>query len=71
METDKPMPDHPPPGLFDNRPRLMTKPELAVYLGVSIATVGKLMDDGMPSIVVRGQIRFDPDEVLEWLKRGS
>lgn len=45
--------------------------ELAAWLRVSPRTVRRRMLDGMPHKMVGGLVRFDPEEVLEWLNRTS
>lgn len=43
--------------------------ELQERLNVSRPTIYELMKDGMPSVRVSERIlRFDPDDVMAWLK---
>lgn len=43
--------------------------ELQKRLNVSRVTIFELMKDGMPTIRISERIiRFDPDEVVNWLK---
>ncbi len=49
----------------------MSKQDLAYSLGVSVATVNRLMAAGMPyfrlGAGVTGAVRFDPERVHAWL----
>jgi excisionase family DNA binding protein len=43
--------------------------EMAKRLNVSRVTVFELMKEGMPTIRISERIiRFDPDEVMQWVK---
>lgn len=43
--------------------------ELSERLGISRVTVFDLIKEGMPNIRISERIlRFDPDDVLDWLK---
>lgn len=44
--------------------------ELSKRLNVSRPTIFELIKDGMPTIRISERIlRFDPDEVMNWLKQ--
>lgn len=44
--------------------------EIQKRIGVSRNTVFDLMKQGMPNVRISERIlRFDPDEVLDWLKK--
>lgn len=59
----------PPARLFENRiERLLSRKELAAFLGVSLRTVDNLMRQGLPRIVIASRPRFDVVEVKEWLR---
>jgi len=43
--------------------------DIAIRLNVSRVTVFELIKEGMPSIRISERIlRFDPDEVMSWIK---
>lgn len=48
--------------------RLKTKKECAGILNVCTKTVDRQIKQGMPHLRIGGQIRFDMDEVLKWIK---
>ena len=54
---------------------LLTKPEIARFLGVDESTVFKLMKEGMPHVRIRvadakvGSPRFSRGDVMFWLRR--
>lgn len=48
--------------------RLVTAAELAVYYGVTRATVYNLMNRGLPSMKIGRARRFRPSEVDAWLE---
>lgn len=55
-----------------SQPALMTRKQVAAYLGVSIPTVGKWMKQGLPFLLVqRGRVnsdyRFPKKQVDEWI----
>lgn len=43
--------------------------ETAMYLGVSIATIYRYADGGLPAFKVGNQWRFRVDELDEWMKK--
>lgn len=47
---------------------LLNKKELAEKLKVSIVTINRLLAKGLPNIKVGTSVRFDYDEVINWLK---
>lgn len=49
---------------------LLTKKELAMYLKISTRTLDRLIEDGLPHIMVGGQYRFKIDMVMAWLGNG-
>jgi len=52
------------------REMLLTKHEVAERLGLSPETVSRMARRGeLPSRMVAGRYRFDPDEIQEWLDR--
>lgn len=50
---------------------LVTKKELSESTKLSIATIDRLMRDGMPHIKLERAVRFDLEEVVIWLKAGD
>lgn len=48
---------------------LWTSREVLDFLAISRSTLWRLRRDGLPCLVVRGQLRFDPDEMLAWLSK--
>lgn len=48
---------------------MLNKKELAGLLGISISMVDKLLHKGMPHIKVGTLVRFDFNEVLDWIKK--
>lgn len=51
---------------------LKTRAGLAKRLGISLATLNRLRQQGMPCVMLLDSPRYDYDEVLAWLKsRGS
>ena len=48
--------------------RLLTAPELARFLGVSLSTIRRMTrDQQIPVVRVRGAVRFDRDAVVQAL----
>lgn len=47
---------------------LLDAPGIAEKLGVSRAQVYRLIKKGLPVIKVGGNTRFDPFEVMQWIK---
>jgi len=48
---------------------LLSRKQLAEVIGVSLRTIDRYRDMGMPSIrLVTGTIRFDKEEVFKWIK---
>lgn len=45
-----------------------TKKELAQRLKVSLSTINNLIKRGVPHIKMEKAVRFDFDEVINWLK---
>lgn len=55
------------PQLFD---KLVTKAQLAEYVGVSRSFISKLMKTkGLPHIKIGRAVRFRMEEVVKWLER--
>jgi excisionase family DNA binding protein len=55
-----------------NRAPLLTKPEVADWLRVSVGTLDRLVAQGaITSMTIRGQVRFCPDEISRFLKRAK
>lgn len=54
---------------------MITKQELQEWLKISHTTVDKLLERGIPyyktSINKCGQLRFEKEEVLEWLRKNT
>lgn len=48
---------------------LMTSQEVADYFKVTMQTVYKWRKEGVPSIRIGHQYRYDLDKVMEWLKK--
>lgn len=51
--------------------RLIDVQQLATILGISVRSAYRLAEDGVPHLRVRGQIRFDLQEVLDALRKGE
>lgn len=49
--------------------RLVSRAELAQFLGISERTVDRLRKAGMPMIKAAGRIRFDLPDAVQWLKQ--
>ena len=47
---------------------MLKKTELAEKLNISVPMVDKLMREGMPRFKIGKSVRFDYEEVLEWLR---
>jgi excisionase family DNA binding protein len=55
-----------------NRAPLLTKPEVADWLRVSVRTLDRLVAQGaITPMTIRGQFRFSPDEISRFLKRAK
>ncbi len=59
--------------IFENRNndegRLLSKKEIAVYLGISVKTIDKMVFyDEIPYLKVGRLVRFEKDKVLAWAK---
>ena len=52
----------------DNLIRPMTVEEIATYFSVHTATIYRWKKDGMPCIGNSKSIRFDIEEVKQWMK---
>ena len=50
---------------------MLTKQELAEKLGCSIVTIDRWRKDGLPCIKKGSYIRFDEEEVINWLKESD
>lgn len=48
--------------------KLLNTKELADYLGVSLATVYRLRDKGLPVIKIANSARYEVNEVMEWIR---
>ena len=48
--------------------RLLNTKEIAAYLGVSLATIYRLREKGMPVIKIANSARYDVKEVMEWIR---
>jgi excisionase family DNA binding protein len=47
---------------------MLTKKELSEHFKVSESTINRLLNQGMPYTRIGNQVRFDLDEVKEWLE---
>lgn len=47
---------------------LLGKKHIAAALGVSVRTVDRWLDDGLPTRNVFGAVRCNPHDVADWLK---
>lgn len=47
---------------------ILTKGELAKLLKVTVRTVDRLRNEGLPSFKVGNLVRFDKNDVKKWLK---
>lgn len=54
-----------------HKQKLLTRPQLAEYLNVSVPTIARLIEDGIPVVRVRGSVRFDKFDVLDHLKQST
>ena len=50
-------------------PALLTRDQAAQALQVSIATLGRLRSEGLPTVMVGDHPRFCLQDVLDWLSR--
>ncbi len=53
---------------------MLTKSELAKYLKLSVRTVDRMMDYGMPyykTSADNGSVRFDLEEIKTWMKNNA
>ena len=48
---------------------LMTSVDLSEYLSVTMQTIYNWRNEGMPSIKVGSQYRYNLDEVMSWLEK--
>ncbi len=48
--------------------QLLTQDDLVLLLGVTRASVRKLIQRGLPHVKVLGRFRFEEEKVLAWLK---
>ncbi len=57
--------------LFENeKPRLLSKAEMAAFLGIGLRTFERrLIGKDAPSVPIGGQERYDPVEILAWLRK--
>lgn len=46
---------------------MITKKELAEHYNVSIATIDRLMKEGLPYTKIGKNVRFDLEKVKKWL----
>lgn len=44
------------------------KKALAKHLGVSISKIDRMITDGMPKLKVGYSVRFNPEDVVRWIK---
>lgn len=50
---------------------MLNKKELAKELSISVSMVDKLLAQGMPHLKIGKSVRFELQEVKDWLKRGK
>lgn len=50
---------------------LITKKELSTEMRLSVATIDRLMKNGLPFVKLERAVRFDIAEVEKWLKAGN
>lgn len=50
---------------------MITKKELAKKLKVSVTTIDRRVEKGMPHYKIGRLIRFDFEEVKQWIKGGN
>jgi phage terminase Nu1 subunit (DNA packaging protein) len=50
---------------------VMTKQELAEYLGISVRQVDYLRKDGLPVLKLKSSVRFMTTQVVAWIKTKS
>ena len=68
-KKSKPLGDAPPPAATSSTSRLLRPRELAAYLCVSPTTIRRELQEGLPYVRVRNQIRFVPEDVLNYLRK--
>jgi len=49
----------------------LSRKELAAKLNVSLSTLDKMRDDGMPTVMIYKNPRFDFSAVLQWIEEQS
>ncbi len=57
--------------LFTGGDGMITRRELAEKLNVSERTIDRYREKGMPHIKLESLVRFDEEEVMNWLKGGK
>ena len=51
-----------------NMNRLLNNKEIAEFLGVSLATIYRLREKGLPVIKIADSARYDVNEVMKWVR---
>lgn len=51
-----------------NMNRLLNNKEIAEFLGVSLATIYRLREKGLPVIKIADSARYDVEEVMKWVR---
>lgn len=49
--------------------KLLTAKEVAEILGVAQSTVYKLKKEGLPYLKIGGSVKFDEDDLAEWIEK--
>lgn len=56
------------PGISETDSQLLSRKEIAAYLGISLVTLTQWMKRGLPFHKVRGRVFFQRSAVLEYVK---
>lgn len=46
----------------------LTKEQLSQLLQITVRTIDRLREEGLPSLKIGKSVRFDKKEVLDWIK---
>lgn len=61
---------HDDAGHFAGMPKLINKKAVATMLNCSVRQVDYLRaNEGLPHVLIGSLVKFDPAEILKWLKR--
>lgn len=48
---------------------LLNKKQLSEELNLSVSTIDRMLEQGLPNLKIGKSIRFDLDETLSWVKK--